>query len=233
MKRILSAVAILALAIACSSKKPVKEEPKMEEVDNSGTIKLDYEVREASSQKRPTWVEDANRWAEEYGKEAEKFRYFSFQTEPKVNREIACNLARANAKTDIAGEIATFIQKELGQSKEGAASIDANNPETKPLREYVEETLAEKIQAMINGASVVNTYWEKRQYMEKKGAKKDYIGFTCASLVRIEHSRLKAAIDDATQKIISKADDPETKENVKKALEKVNEDFDKARKGEV
>jgi len=33
--------------------------------------------------------------------------------------------------------------------------------------------------------------------------------------------------------VVKKADDPEVKENVKKALEKVDEDFLKARQGEV
>ncbi len=49
----------------------------------------------------------------------------------------------------------------------------------------------------------------------------------------MENSRLQSAIDKASEDIISKADDPETKENVKKALEKIDEDFVKARKGEV
>ncbi|MFZ4712123.1 MAG: hypothetical protein ACOYL6_00290 [Bacteriovoracaceae bacterium] len=224
-------LATLLLAVGCSSK---KKEEKLVEVDNTDTIQLDYEVKEASSMKRPTWVESASQWADETeGKEPEKFRYLSFQTEPKVSREIACNLARANIKTDIAGEIVTFIQKELGVSKEGQASIDANNPETKPMREFVEETLVEKIQSLINGASVVNTYWEKRQYLQSKGAKKDYIGYTCASLIRIEHERLKMAVEEAAKKVIAKADDPETKENVKKALENASVNFEKARKGEI
>jgi hypothetical protein len=229
----LSLVAIIALLmlVGCSSK---QKEEKLVEVDNSDTIKLDYEVREASSMKRPTWVENATQWATETeGKEPEKYRYLSFQTEPKVSREIACNLARSNAKADIAGEVVTFIQKELGVSKEGQASIDANNPETKPMREFVSETLVEKIQSLINGASVVNTYWEKRQYLQAKGAKKDYIGYTCTSLIRIEHERLKNLVDEAAKKVVAKADDPETKENVKKALENATVNFEKARKGEI
>ncbi len=223
--------ALTLLLVGCSSK---KKEEKLEEVDNTDTIKLDYEVREASSNKRPTWVENAMQWANETeGKEPEKYRYLTFQTEPKVSREIACNLSRANVKADIAGEVVTFIQKELAVSKEGQASIDPNNPETKPMREYVEETLVEKIQSLVNGASVVNTYWEKRQYLAKLGAKKDYVGYTCASLVRIEHDRLKAMVEEASKKVVAKADDPETKENVKKALENATVNFEKARKGEI
>jgi hypothetical protein len=64
------------------------------------------------------------------------------------------------------------------------------------------------------------------------GAKKDFIGFTCAALIRMETNRLKSAIDKASEDLVEKAD-PELKDNVKKALEKIDEDFVKARHGEV
>jgi hypothetical protein len=165
--------------------------------------------------------------------DVEKYRYFSFETEPKVNREIACNLAKANVRADIAAEITTFIQKSLASSEEGAAAIDANNPKTQPMREFVSNTLAEKVQSLVHGAAVVKTYWEKRQFLQKLGAKKDYLGFTCATLVQMERERLKSAIQKASEEIVKTVDDVDTKENVKKALEKIDEDFVKARNGEV
>ncbi|MCM2350436.1 MAG: hypothetical protein NDI69_10480 [Bacteriovoracaceae bacterium] len=227
MMKLMSVLLILSLGVACSSKKKVKD------IDNSETIARDFEVRDASSTVRPGWIEDAEVWTEQENMDTKKFRYFSFETEPKVNREIACNLARANVRSDIAAEITTFIQKSLASSTEGAAAIDANNPKTQPMREYVSNTLAERVQSMIHGAAVIKTYWEKRNYLQKMGAKKDYIGFTCATLIRMENDRLKAAIDKASEDLVQKADDPETKENVKKALENLGEDFIKARHGEV
>ncbi len=230
MKKLLSAVLILTVAASCSSKKPKKE---VQDVDNSKTISRDFEVRDASSTTRPGWVEDAEIWTEQEGMDTKKYRYFAYETEPKVNREIACNLAKANVRVDIASEITTFIQKSLASSTEGAAAIDANNPKTQAMREFVSNTMAEKVQSLINGAAVIKTYWEKRQYMQTLGAKKDYIGFTCASLIRMEASRLQAAIDKASEDIVAKVDDPETKENVKKALDKIDEDFVKARQGQI
>lgn len=227
MLKFLALVMVLTLGVSCSSKKKVKE------VDNSATISRDYEVRDSSSDIRPGWIEDAEVWAEQEKMDTSKYRYFSFETEPKVNREIACNLAKANVRADIASEITTFIQKTLGASQEGSAAIDPNNPKTQPMREFVENTLAEKVQGLINGAAVIKTYWEKRSYMQKMGAKKDHVGFTCASLIRMEVTRLKDAIDKASEEVVKKAEDPDTKENVKKALEKVDEDFVKARQGEV
>lgn len=227
MLKLLSLLLVLSLGVACSSKKKVKD------VDNSDTIARDFEVRDASSTVRPGWIEDAEVWVEQEKMDTAKYRYFSFETEPKVNREIACNLAKANVRTDIASEITTFIQKSLAASEEGKASIDANNPKTAPLREYVSNTMSERVQSLIHGAAVIKTYWEKRNYQVKMGAKKDYVGFTCATLIRMESSRLKAAVDKASEDLVKQVDDADTKANVKKALENLGDDFVKARHGEV
>jgi hypothetical protein len=226
MMKLLSLLLIFTLGSACSSKKKVKD------VDNSQTIARDYEVRDASSTTRPGWIEDAEIWTAQESMDTKKFRYFSFETEPKVNREIACNLAKANLRADIAAEITTFIQKSLAASTEGSPAIDPNNPKTQPMREFVSNTLAERVQSLIHGAAVIKTYWEKRNYMQKMGAKKDYVGFTCATLVRMDTDRLRAAIDKASEDLVEKAD-PELKDNVKKALENLDEDFVKARHGQV
>lgn len=227
MMKLMSVLLVLSLGVACSSKKKVKD------VDNSETISRDFEVRDASSTVRPGWIEDAQVWTEQEKMDTAKFRYFAYETEPKVNRDIACNLAKANVRTDIASEITTFIQKSLASSTEGQAAIDANNPRTQPMREFISNTLAERVQSLIHGAAVIKTYWEKRNYMVKLGAKKDYVGFTCATLIRMDAARLQAAIDRASEEIVKKADDVDTKENVKKALENLGEDFVKARQGEV
>ena len=224
MSQWLNVTLLLLVLVSCSSKRKVKE------VDNTETIKKDFVVTDASSNFRPAWIEDVAQWSEQENKD-KKFRYFAFETEPKVNREIACNLAKANIKSDIAGEIVTFIQKHLAASQEGQAAIDPNNPKTQPMREFVENTLAEKVQALINGASISKTYWEKRSFSQKLGAKKDYTGFTCAALIRMEESRLKAAIDKASEDVVQAADDADTKANVKKALENIDDAFTKARQG--
>jgi carboxypeptidase C (cathepsin A) len=209
--------------VACSSKK-TKE---IVEVDNTATIKKDYEVRDASSNTRPGWIEQAEEWAAQNNLNVTDSRYFSFETEPKVNREIACNLAKANARADIAGQITTFISKTLGSSDQGSATIDENNPDIQGLRSYTENTLAEKIQAILVGASVEKTYWEKRQYQIKLGAKKDFTGFTCASLVGVKKEFLRKAIEQVQRELEKKTDDPEAKASVKSAIEKAHEEFAK------
>lgn len=226
MMKLLSVIFILLLSTSCSSKKTVKD------IDNSETIARDYEVKDASSTVRPGWIEDAEVWVAQENMDTSKFRYFAFETEPKVNREIACNLAKANVRSEIASEIITFIQKTLKNSTEGSPAIDPNNPKTQTMREYVSTTLTERVQSLVQSAAVIKTYWEKRNYMQKMGAKKDYFGFTCATLIRMESSRLRAAIEKASEDLVEKAD-PELKDNVKKALDNLTDDFVKVRQGQV
>jgi hypothetical protein len=213
---------------SCSS---TKKEEMPEDVEHE-SIKKDYEVRDASSNKRPSWVEDAEVWAKGHGKNIKKFRFFSFETEPKISRSISCNIAKANARADIAGEIATFIDKSLTTTTEGNANIDENNPQLDSLRQYVENTLAEKVQALIHGAAVVKTYWEKRKYLKNKGAKKDFTGYTCAVFLRIPNDRLNAAIDEAANFVVKKAS-PEIRQKVKKAMNDASANFVKAKRGEI
>jgi hypothetical protein len=215
------------LGMSCSS---TKKERVPEDVENED-IQKDYKVKDASSNIRPGWIEDAEVWAGGHGKDTAKYRFFSYETDPKVSRNISCNLAKANTRVDIASEITTFIDKSLGFSQEGNASVDENNPQVVALREYVENTLAEKVQALIHGAAVVKTYWEKRRYLKSEGAKKDYNAYTCAVLIRMSSKRLKNAVDEAANHVVSRVDDPETKAQVKKALDDASENFDKRRQG--
>ena len=45
--------------------------------------------------------------------------------------------------------------------------------------------------------------------------------------------RLARAIDEAANHVVKKVDDPETKENVKKALKNASENFVKAKTGQL
>jgi hypothetical protein len=227
MSKFLTFLVAGALVVSCAS----KDNKKLEEREHEN-IARDYLVVDASSNTRPGWIEDAEVWARNHSKDTNKFSYFSYETDPKVSRNISCNLAKANAKSDIAGEITTFIDKQLGASTQGNANIDENNPQIESLREYVENTLTEKIQALIHGAHVEKTYWEKRKYLKDKGAKKDFTAWTCGVFLRMPTESLKRAIDEAANHVAGRNDDPETKETVRKALKDASENFIKAKRGE-
>ena len=67
-------------------------------------LKRDYVVIDSNLDVRPIWVSDVQAWAKDSGN-VDKYVYFSFETTPKIDREVACDLAKTNARADIASEI--------------------------------------------------------------------------------------------------------------------------------
>lgn len=192
-------------------------------------IQRDYLVVDASSPVRPGWIEDAEIWSREHGRDTEAFRYFAFETDIKVSRSIACSLARANATADIAREISTFIDQSLVTSTYGDASIDENNPHVLGLRQYVQQTLAEKVQASVSGARVVKTYWEKRRHQKELGAQRDFTGWTCAAFIQMDADQLSRLIDYAVRDVYENASGDEAKKLAQKALSDANLSFQNLR----
>ncbi len=192
---------LISLLTSCSSS---KKERVPEDIVHQD-IQRDYLVVDASSPVRPGWIEDAEIWSREHRGDNDSYRYFSFETSPMSSRSIACSLARANATADIAREISTRIDSRLMQSTYGDPSINENSPHVRPLREYVEHTLSEEVQAEVSGARVLKTYWEKRRFQKDMGAVRDYIGWTCASYIQMDASHLDRLINIAIEKVYDRA----------------------------
>ena len=133
-------IGILLSLLGCASKPKIETKPNKEIVKGEKLyIQKDYIVKDASNNERPAWISNLDSFVTSHNMNGEKFRYFVFETSVKIDRELACNFAKANARVDIASEIATFIQKTLGASKEGRLSINENNPRSRNLKEYVWE----------------------------------------------------------------------------------------------
>jgi hypothetical protein len=207
----------------CSSTK--KEKVLVEEVHKN--LKKDYVVLDSSHKLRPGWVEDASLWARDYGEDRKTYAFFSYETEPKVSREMSCHLAKANTRAHIASVISTYIDKSLAESTSGSAQANdgEQNHYDKSLAYFVENTLVEKINTLLHGAEGIKTYWEKRSFKKKLGAKKDYTAFTCAALIRIPREQLQKAIDGALELTLKQTEtkDSRAQESVKKALESASE----------
>ncbi len=218
--RVLLLMALVGLVGAGCSSQKVKKEPKLKEKEHK-KLKPSFVVKEASSEYRPAWIEDAPRWAQQYREDASRYRYFSYMTEPKLSRSLACSLAQARGRADVAAQIGTYLRKQLDASQEGRPTAELNQG----LQEYVEETLSEDIEAQLVGVSTEKTYWEKRQYLKKKGAPRDYQGYTCGALVKIEKAQLNTLMQNATKKLLSRTIAPAEKAYVQSVLEKSSSDF--------
>jgi len=233
LKRLVMLLLVAGLVSACGSSVKKEEESRELREEKHEDLKRDFDVIDASSNTRPGWIEDAAVWAAQNGKDVASLYFYSFESEPKVSRQVACDIAKANTKSDIAGEIATFIDKTLGQTLEGKASIDVNTPGANGLKEFIDNTLVEKISSFVNGAAVQKTYWEKRKYLQDKGAEKDYVAYSCGVLVSMPKKNLEEAIRKASTEVVKKTEDAEMKVKVQKALDKADENFVKARQGEI
>ena len=181
-------------------------------------IKRDFVVTDASSDYRPGWIEDATVWARDNGQDVRRYRYFSFETSPKGARNVACNLARADVRASIAGEIATSINRKFNSFMEGRSSVDENNPDVRAMKEFVETSLTEVTTANVHGAEVLKTYWEKRDYQKDLGAQDDFSAWVCAVFVRMDADRLEALIRSANESVANQARDGRLKSETTQAL---------------
>jgi len=106
--------------------------------------------------------------------------------------------------------------KNVAQSVEAGQGTSAEVSELNSLKEYFESTLVEKIEGKLVGASVEKVYWEKRQYLKKLGARKDYTGHTCAVLMKMKADDFKALTEIARQELIQKVQNQALKEKIEK-----------------
>ncbi len=205
--------AVIALLVSCSGPDKHRGVDKKNE-----HIKREYIVVDASSEYRPGWIEAAKLWAETNGGKTNEYRYFSFETDIKSSRKVACDLARANVQASIASEISTSIDRKLITFLEGQSSIDQNDPEIQSLKEYVEITLREQTQTHVHGTQIVGTYWEKRQYKKGLGVSRNFSAWTCANLVRISSNALEKAVKASNDLVLQQAKNRNLKPGLSQAL---------------
>lgn len=204
-------LSVLLLLGACASYKP-----KM--VDNKKTIKKDYDVVDASSRYRPVWIEDASYWAKKEKEDTKAWSYFSYEGNPRADRELACDLAQANVNAAIGASVKSDIEKTLNSYHETGQSALTNG---NYVRSYIDRSLKNKIAQRVVGAMVIKKYWEKRKFLVKKGAAVDGVGFTCAVLAKIKKDVLSKAIDVSLTDLYKTKQGRETKAELDKVVKEV------------
>ncbi len=164
----------------------------------SRSLEKDYKVVDASHQEIPEWVEDLEEYLDDEVDEDDlkDNRFYSYSTVAKNDRDIACKIANANASSAIASEISTFIEEKFKQELDGDASSSS-----KKLTEFVVNDLKKVVSADIVGAQKYREYWEKRRFMQDKGATKNWDGFVCTVLFKIPKSHLKKAFKRTEEKL--------------------------------
>lgn len=200
-------IAMLAMG-GCSSYAP-------KTVDNKKTIEKDYVVTDASGRYRPTWIEDVNYWAKEEKKDMATYKYFSYEGAPKMDRELACDVAKASLSADIASSIQTKVEKSLDSFEESGKTALSQGGF---VRSYVDRKLKSQIAQKLVGVTVENTYWEKRSFSVKRGAAQDGIGFTCAVLGRIQQKNLELAVDKAFNELYASREGAQDKKAIQEAV---------------
>lgn len=199
MKYLIILNLLLVFLVSCSSRK----------------LQKDYVVVDSSHQDVPEWVEDLDEWIEDEEKNKNRYRYFTYTSDPKNDRQISCDLASARAGTYIAGEISQTIKQNIESFKNG----DPNSKNEK-LDQYVEEKLSKVIQAKLVGVKTYKTYWEKRRFQKELGAKKNKDAYTCTKLLKVPKSDMKKMFAVAYKNLDKMAKNDVQKDVVKKAIEK-------------
>lgn len=172
-----------------------------------------YKVVDFSNAVKPAWLENPSQADTE--KELKNNRYFISEAEHS-NKRLCMKSAEARATATVASEISQFIKDTYGES---------TNSGDDEINQYMEENLAQEVQAFVVGAQVHKTYWELRAYSKELGANKDHKKYSCHALIKMNKKALAKAIKNSTAKLYDAIKDPEAKENTKKIMQDVAQKF--------
>jgi len=175
------------VSIACSHVSPIKNFDKYKDIERYGEASLrvarkDYLVIKTSaypSHKRPNWISHPQKFGVKmFSKQLGKGRLlFSFETAPKTSKDIACTIARAYTREDMADFIIQFYRK---------------GEEARPWDAYLMSEGHEFLKTFLKKVQLNKTYWEQREYAPEIGHGSKTDAYVCALLVSIsEHSFIK------------------------------------------
>lgn len=196
MKKILPVLSAVLLLNACASVKP------------------DYEVRDRMKGGEPSWIEDAEKAAQNK-KEREEFRFYKADAE-NVNKKLCQQSAKANAVRKMAEEISQEIVSKFEEKND---SLDDN------ATAAVKDRLARNISTRLHGAREAGTYWERRAYKAEMGAAKDIEKFKCDCVVKMKVTVLEEALNAYKQQTLNSLKDADQKKAMAKAFDEVAEDL--------
>jgi len=164
---------LILFLISCSS------------VDKHQHLKKDYKVVDASLDYRPLWLKDLKKWVKKnHKKDQADYEYYIYETEPQLDRELACGLAKAKVKAPIVSQISSNVKVKFTAEK----ASQALGTKAKGVRSSIENKIKERVSAQVSGVKEVASYWERRKYSDSSL-------YTCASLVRIKKTMVDTIIE--------------------------------------
>lgn len=202
---ILALVAILGVSCGSSQKKQKGDE----------ITEKTYKLEETSTNydEQPDWIQDPAGMDKKDVRK--KHRYFVSEAEAP-NRRLAEKSAQVRATAKIASEVAQFIKNSYAEAVQGGEDEDVS--------EYMQEQLASETQAFVVGAQTVETYWEKRRYLEKMGAEENKTVYKAYALVRLTKKSVEKMVKAARKRLLDRIP-TEVKTKTENALKDVDKAF--------
>ncbi|MCP4913617.1 MAG: hypothetical protein GY909_10900 [Oligoflexia bacterium] len=133
---------------------------------------IDYKVVESSHDGYPLWIRKPQSVGSKIA-DGEKY-YFAFETTPKINKKIACNLLKAYGREKIVNEVFKFATK--GKNKSVKVLL-AENGKDLAMKNFKK-------------TNIIQSFWEDRMYPPLPGDAKYRAGSVCAYLIEVKRSEI-------------------------------------------
>ncbi len=167
----------------------------------------DFIVLNRSQKKRPVWISHPQKFGRGKGDSSGRL-FFSFETSPKIEKEMACNIARAYAREDLSRFIISFFSK---------------GEEDKVWNEFLSTKGHEFLRNFLKSSRLMKTYWEQRRYRNEYDDNQSS-SYTCALLISVKEGEFNQAILELQNRVIKSLGfrKSEDIQRVRKALDAEN-----------
>ena len=150
------------------------------------TSDISYTVVNAARDTRPQWIDSPQADSRNLAAASDRNLYFSFESGPKISKEIACNIVRVYARDDLAKKIVDFYLDD----RDVEGEIDLN------WRLIMASEGSRVFKKALKSSKILATYWERRLYPPKIGDSEEIEGFSCALWIEVSQELFSKALKE-------------------------------------
>ena len=161
-----------------------------DKVSSQKLAREDFIILNRSQEKRPLWISHPQKFGKLKTDNSGRL-FFSFETTPKIKKEMACNIARAYAREDLSRFIIRFFTE---------------GEEDRAWNEFLVTQGHEFLRDFLKSSRLMRTYWEQRRYRNDYDDNES-ISYTCALLISIREVEFKKAILELQNRVIKHLND--------------------------